>query len=101
MRLGMDGLAALVQSTLGRDPVLWPHLSFRGRRGGLIRFLWWSGDGMSLYALRVVLSKLADWVIRSLRRQYKCSVVCCTACLPARYGQRCSSYPGNWPSFHH
>lgn len=50
MRRGMDGLAALVQSTLGRDPFSGHIFLFRGRRGDLIKILWWSGDGMNLYA---------------------------------------------------
>ncbi|AXE91874.1 IS66 family insertion sequence element accessory protein TnpB [Paraburkholderia sp. DD10] len=53
MRRGMDGLAALVQSTLGRDPFSGHIFLFRGRRGDLIKILWWSGDGMNLYAKRL------------------------------------------------
>ncbi|WP_342773225.1 IS66 family insertion sequence element accessory protein TnpB [Pigmentiphaga humi] len=48
MRRGMDGLAALVQSALGRDPFSGHIFLFRGRRGDLIKILWWSGDGMNL-----------------------------------------------------
>ncbi|MGF6652858.1 transposase [Paraburkholderia youngii] len=50
MRRGMDGLAALVQSALGRDPFSGHIFLFRGRRGDLIKILWWSSDGMNLYA---------------------------------------------------
>ncbi|WP_084598381.1 IS66 family insertion sequence element accessory protein TnpB [Paraburkholderia atlantica] len=53
MRRGMDGLAALVQSALGRDPFSGHIFLFRGRRGDLIKILWWSGDGMNLYAKRL------------------------------------------------
>lgn len=53
MRRGMDGLAALVQSTLGCDPFSGHIFLFRGRRGDLIKILWWSGDGMNLYAKRL------------------------------------------------
>lgn len=53
MRRGMDGLAALVQSTLGHDPFSGHIFLFRGRRGDLIKILWWSGDGMNLYAKRL------------------------------------------------
>jgi len=53
MRRGMDGLAALVQSTLGRDPFSGHIFLFRGRRGDLIKILWWSGGGMNLYAKRL------------------------------------------------
>ncbi|CBW74818.1 Transposase [Mycetohabitans rhizoxinica HKI 454] len=53
MRRGMDGLAALVQSTLEHDPFAGHVFVFRARRGDLIKVLWWSGDGMNLYAKRL------------------------------------------------
>ena len=53
MRKGMDGLAALVQTALGERPFSGDVFVFRGRRGDLIKLLWWSGDGMNLYAKRL------------------------------------------------
>jgi transposase len=53
MRRGMDGLATLVQSTLELDPFSGHIFAFRGRRGDIIKILWWSGDGMNLYAKRL------------------------------------------------
>jgi transposase len=53
MRRGMDSLAALVQSTLDRDLFAGHVFVFRGRRGDLVKVLWWSGDGMNLYAKRL------------------------------------------------
>jgi transposase len=53
MRRGMDGLATLVQSTLELDPFSGHVFAFRGRRGDIIKILWWSGDGMNLYAKRL------------------------------------------------
>jgi transposase len=53
MRRGMDGLAALVQSALDDNPFSGHVFIFRGRRGDLIKLLWWSGDGMNLYAKRL------------------------------------------------
>jgi transposase len=53
MRRGMDGLATLVQSTLELDPFSGHLFAFRGRRGDIIKILWWSGDGMNLYAKRL------------------------------------------------
>lgn len=53
MRRGMDGLAALVQSALGERPFSGDVFVFRGRRGDLVKILWWSGDGMNLYAKRL------------------------------------------------
>ncbi len=53
MRKGMDGLAALVQTALIENPFSGHVFVFRGRRGDLVKLLWWSGDGMNLYAKRL------------------------------------------------
>jgi transposase len=53
LRRGMDGLASLVQTALQEDPFAGHLFVFRGRRGDLIKVLWWSGDGMNLYAKRL------------------------------------------------
>jgi transposase len=53
MRRGMDGLATLVQSTLELDPFSGHVFAFRGRRGDIVKILWWSGDGMNHYAKRL------------------------------------------------
>lgn len=52
MRKGMGGLAALAQS-LGAQPFSGDVFVFRGRRGDLVKLLWWSGDGMNLYLKRL------------------------------------------------
>lgn len=48
MRRGMDGLAALVQERLTENPFSGHVFIFRGRRGHLVKLLWWSGDGLCL-----------------------------------------------------
>jgi transposase len=53
LRKGMDGLAALVQTALGERPFSGDVFIFRGKRGDLVKLLWWSGDGMNLYAKRL------------------------------------------------
>jgi len=53
MRKGMDGLAALVQTTLGENPFCGHIFVFRGRRGDLVKLLWFDGDGVCLYAKRL------------------------------------------------
>jgi len=53
MRKGMDGLAALVQTALTENPFSGHVFVFRGRRGDLVKLLWWSGDGMNLFAKRL------------------------------------------------
>ena len=47
MRRGMDSLAAQVQTTLEHNPFSGHVFVFRGRRGDLVKLLWWSGDGMN------------------------------------------------------
>ena len=53
MRRGMNGLAALVQSALAADAFSGHVFVFRGRRGDLVKLLWWSGDGLCLFAKRL------------------------------------------------
>ena len=53
MRRGFDGLAAIVQEKLGADPFGGHVFVFRGRRGDLIKLLWWDGDGLCLFAKRL------------------------------------------------
>ncbi len=53
MRKGFDGLAALVQEKLRHDPFGGQIYVFRGRRGGLIKVLWWDGQGLCLFAKRL------------------------------------------------
>lgn len=53
MRKGFDGLAALIQEALAEDPFSGHIFVFRGRRGDLIKLLWWDGDGLCLLAKRL------------------------------------------------
>jgi transposase len=53
MRKGFDSLAAQAQSVLGQDPFSGHVFCFRGRRGDLIKLLWWDGDGLCLFAKRL------------------------------------------------
>lgn len=49
MRRGMHGLSALVQTALSQSPFSGHVLVFRGRRGDLIKILWFDGDGLCLF----------------------------------------------------
>ena len=51
MRKGFDGLASRVQMVLAQDPYSGALFLFRGRRGDLVKALWWDGQG--LYAKRL------------------------------------------------
>ena len=53
MRKGFNGLAALVQETLAENPFSGQMFVFRGRRGDLVKLLWWDGDGLCLLAKRL------------------------------------------------
>jgi len=53
MRKGFDGLSALVQETLKKDPFRGHLFVFRGRRGDLVKVLWWDGQGFCLFAKRL------------------------------------------------
>jgi transposase len=53
MRCGFDGLAARVQTQLAADPFNGHLFVFRGRRGDLIKVLWWDGQGLCLFAKRL------------------------------------------------
>jgi transposase len=53
MRKGMDGLAALVQTALAENPFSGHIFAFRGRRGDLVKLLWFDGDGVCLLAKRL------------------------------------------------
>src|SRR3954463_9272961 len=53
LRRGFTGLSALVQTTLAQDPFSGHVFVFRGRRGDLIKLLWWDGDGLCLFAKRL------------------------------------------------
>ena len=46
LRRGFDGLSALVQTKLEQHPFSGHVFVFRGRRGDLIKLLWWDGDGL-------------------------------------------------------
>jgi transposase len=53
MRGGMNGLAAKVETALAQDPYCGHVFVFRGRRGDMLKVLWWSGDGLCLLAKRL------------------------------------------------
>src|SRR5207302_8068737 len=53
MRKGFDSLAAQAQTVLGQDPFSGHVFCFRGRRGDLVKLLWWDGDGLCLFAKRL------------------------------------------------
>jgi len=53
MRKGFAGLSGLAQSVLALDPFSGHLFVFRGRRGDLIKIIWWDGQGACLFAKRL------------------------------------------------
>ena len=53
LRKGFTGLSGIVQTTLQENPFSDHVFVFRGQRGDLIKLLWWSGDGLCLFAKRI------------------------------------------------
>lgn len=53
LRRGFVGLSAMVQSALEQNPFNGHVFVFRGKRGDLIKLLWFDGDGLCLFAKRL------------------------------------------------
>jgi len=50
---GFDGLSAKVQTVLNEQPFSGHVFVFRGRRGDIVKLLWWDGDGLCLFSKRL------------------------------------------------
>jgi transposase len=53
MRRGFQGLSGQVQLVLKEQPFSGHVFVFRGRRGDIIKLLWFDGDGLCLFAKRL------------------------------------------------
>ncbi len=53
MRKGFTGLSALAETVLRRDPYSGHLFVFRGRRGDLIKVIWFDGQGACLFSKRL------------------------------------------------
>lgn len=53
MRRGFHGLSAQVQTVLERQPLSGHVFVFRGRRGDIVKVLWFDGDDLCLLAKRL------------------------------------------------
>ena len=53
MRKGFNGLAALAQDFLKQDPFSGHLFVFRGRRGDLLKVIWFDGQGACLFSKRL------------------------------------------------
>ena len=53
MRKGFDGLAAMVQTALAANPFCGHVFVFRGKRGDILKILWFDGQGLMRLAKRL------------------------------------------------
>jgi transposase len=53
MRKGFDGLSALAEKVLKQNPYCGHLFVFRGRRGDLIKVIWFDGQGACLFSKRL------------------------------------------------
>ena len=53
LRRGFQGLSSLVETVLEQQPYSGHVFVFRGKRGHLIKLLWFDGDGLCLFAKRL------------------------------------------------
>ena len=57
MRRGFQGLAAQVQTALEQQPYSGHVFVFRGRRGDMVKVLWFDGDDLCLFQKRLERSR--------------------------------------------
>jgi transposase len=74
LRRGFDRLSAQVQNVLHEQPFSGHVFVFRGRRGDIVKLLWWDGDGLCLFAKRLergrfIWPKAESGVVRLSRAQ--------------------------------
>jgi len=53
MRRGFPGLSGLVEKQLKSDPYCSHLFVFRGKKGDLIKIIWWDGQGACLFSKRL------------------------------------------------
>ena len=65
MRRGFHGLSAQVQTVLEQQPYSGHVFVFRGRRGDIVKLLWFDGDGLCLFAKRLERGRFIVSAIRT------------------------------------
>jgi hypothetical protein len=93
MRCGFNGLAARVQTVLNEDLFSGHVFVFRGRRGDMIKVLWWSGDGCVCWPSG--LNAAASCGRRLPTARYRYPRHSCRCCSKASTGGAPSA-PGNY-----
>ena len=70
MRKGFPSLASQAEAVLKQDPFAGHLFVFRGRRGDLVKVIWWDGQGACMFTKRLergrfVLTDLAGTVFEA------------------------------------
>ena len=60
MRRGFNTLAAQTETSLAEDPYSGHMFVFRGRRGDLLKIIWWDHQGACLFSKRLERGRF-DW----------------------------------------
>ncbi len=76
MRKGFTGLSVLAEKTLKQDPYSGHLFVFRGRRGDLIKVIWFDGQGACLFSKRLergqyIHSCFAEWFKLKMQCQFQ------------------------------
>jgi len=53
MRKGFNGLSAIAEQILEEDPYSGHLFVFRGKRGDLLKVIWWDGRGACVFSKRI------------------------------------------------
>jgi transposase len=59
MRRGFKGLSVFAETVLKEDPFSGHIFAFRGRRGDLIKLIWWDGQGACVFTKRLEKDRFA------------------------------------------
>jgi transposase len=81
LRRGFTGLSALVQTKLEQKPFSGHVFVFRGRRGDLIKVLWYDGAGLCLFAKRLERGRFV-WPQALQRRLQRLQLTCPPSLVP-------------------
>jgi len=57
MRKGFNGLSILAEKVLEEDPYSGHIFVYRGRKGDLLKVIWWDGQGTCLFSKRLETGK--------------------------------------------
>ncbi len=68
MRKGFAGLAASAETILNADPYGGHLFVFRGRRGDLVKIIWWDGQGACLFSKRLEKGRFVSYGLCQLFR---------------------------------